>query len=87
MATLPALRKQKGYRQQDIADYLGMSQSTYAYKEGAGTFDDIERQKIAKYLKVDMTTISWTKPIFQAKQTDEKDKTMEERLPVIKSHH
>ena len=47
---LQLVRKQAGLRQQDLADKLGMPQSTYAYKEATGTFDESERKRIAKIL-------------------------------------
>lgn len=84
--TLPQARKAKSVRQQDVADYLGMSQSTYAYKESNGSFDDLERQKIAKYLKVDMTHIVWSNS-YQAKNgisESEKDRLIKKQDEQIK---
>ena len=62
---LKDLRKVKNVGQEDLAEKLGIPRTTYAYKEKTGSFTDTEKALIAKILKVDMTTISWTRPIFQ----------------------
>ncbi len=66
-----------------MAEKLEMPRTTYAYKEQTGSFSETEKETIAKYLKVDMTTISWTKPLFQAKTTDERDKTIQQQKEEI----
>lgn len=71
MATLPTLkdaRKNLGYTQIMLAKELKMPLSTYALREKDGDFTEDEKKKIAKCLKLDMTTISW-KPPYQAKPT------------------
>ena len=84
--TLPQARKTKSIRQQDVADHLGMVQSTYAYKEKHGGFDNIEKQKIAKYLKIDMTHIVWSST-YQTKtgvSENEKDRLIKMQDEQIK---
>lgn len=71
-----------GLRQQDLADELGMAQSTYAYKEATGTFDESERKRIAKILNVDMALIVWTKT-STGKVADEKDKIIQQQRDRI----
>jgi len=44
MLDLPDIRKQKGYKQDDMALALKMPQSTYAYKEKHGTFTEAENE-------------------------------------------
>lgn len=80
---LQQVRKTKNLTQKDIADLLGMPRTTYAYKEETGSFDEEEKKKIAKFLKIDMTTISW-KPSFQSKQVaDDKDKVIQSQKEEI----
>lgn len=50
MLDLPDIRKQKGYKQDDLALALKMPQSTYAYKEKHGTFTDAEQENISHKL-------------------------------------
>ena len=50
---LAALRKTKGYTQQEIADYLGTSQTMYArYERGANELPIRHLLKLCKYYQV-----------------------------------
>lgn len=69
--TVKEWRKLKGLTQNEIAEKVNLNRTTYAYKEETGSFTDYEKQAIAKALKADMTTISWNRPIFQAKTTED----------------
>ena len=87
---LKEVRKAKGYQQEDVAAYLKIPQSTYAYKEKHGGFTTLEKETIAKYLKVDMTHIVWNST-YQTKtggSDGDKDrvlKNQEERIAFLEA--
>lgn len=80
--SIKELREKKGLTQKEVAEIIGVGQSTYAYKEQLGSFDNKEREKLSRFFKIDMTTISWTKPIFQAKGDPELQNLKNENLKL-----
>lgn len=81
--TVKEWRKLKGLTQNELAEKVNLGRTTFAYKEETGTFTEAEKQAIVKALKTDMTTVSWTKPIFQAKITDERDQIIRSQKETI----
>ena len=82
MLELPDIRKQKGYKQDDMALALKMPQSTYAYKEKHGTFTEAEKAQISKIFKMDIRSIVWTKTATTAVESD-KDRIIRQQAESI----
>lgn len=82
MLELPDIRKQKGYKQDDMAEALKMPQSTYAYKEKHGSFTEAEKAQISKIFKMDIRSIVWTKTATTAVESD-KDRIIRQQAETI----
>ncbi len=51
---LKAIRERNGYRQEDIADVLGLQRSTFAYRENSGNYTPDELKVLAEFYSLSL---------------------------------
>lgn len=82
--TIRQLREQRNISQAELGKIIGVGQSSFAYKEKEGTFSYEEQQKLAKYLKIEMQSISWNKQLFPDQPGDKDRIILEQKQTIIR---